>query len=114
MSAARLVLVMLVLATLYIVGECIGRGKHHGKPTPTPTATPVPKVTLAWDASSNATGYNLKYGFSPGSETAVVNVGNVTSWTVQLTSATTYYFVVSAYNSAGQSGPSNEVSYRAP
>jgi hypothetical protein len=95
----------------------LGHG-HHPTPTPTPspsaTPTPTPKVTLAWGASTNATGYHLKFGFSPGAETAVQDVGNVTSWTLQLQSGTTYYFVVTAYDSAGESPPSDEVSYTAP
>ena len=34
--------------------------------------------------------------------------------TVQLTGGTTYFFEVTAYEAAGQSLPSNEVSYTAP
>jgi hypothetical protein len=96
---------------------------RHPSPTPTPSpsptatpkpTTPVPTVTLAWDASSGAVGYHFKYGFSPGGETAVQDVGNVTTWTLQVQSGTTYYFVVTAYDSAGESPPSTEISYTAP
>ena len=101
-------------------------GIRHHKPTPTPAPTPtpipIPSVTLTWDSNpitgnpdTDAAGYFFRYGFSSGGETAKVNVGNVTVWTLQLTSGTTYYFVVSAYNQAGvESPPSNEVSYKAP
>lgn len=91
--------------------------KHHGKPTPSPTATPAPtppSVTLAWEPSAGAAGYHLWLGFSPGGENQPTDTGGATTWTLQLSPATTYYFVVTAYDSAGESLPSNEVSYRTP
>ncbi len=69
------------------------------------------QVTLSWNSVSNATGYKVKYATSSGNYTTVVDVGNVTSYNVtNLTNGTTYYFAVVAYNSAGTSGNSNEVS----
>ncbi|HBH79552.1 MAG TPA: hypothetical protein DDY39_06975 [Nitrospira sp.] len=50
-------------------------------------------------------------GEAPGLYTRTVTVGNVTSSTVNsLTVGRMYYFVVTAYNSAGESTPSNMVS----
>jgi hypothetical protein len=77
---------------------------------------------LAWDPNVNtgnpdtdAAGYMLCLGFSPGNEPQQTDVGPVTVWTVQLSSATTYYFVVRAYNAQRiMSLPSNEVSYTTP
>jgi type IV secretory pathway protease TraF len=82
----------------------------------TPHKKPSPQVTLAWNASdSTAIGYYFKLGFSSGAETQSTDVGNVLTHTVALTSRTTYYFVVTAYNSNRvQSLPSNEVSYTTP
>jgi hypothetical protein len=53
-------------------------------------------------------------GFTSGGENQSTNVGNVLTTTVTLTSGTTYFFYVTAYNDTGQSLPSNEVSYTAP
>jgi hypothetical protein len=94
-------------------------------PTPQPTPTPAPtsSVTLAWDANqatsnaaTNTTGYRLHLGLTSGIYTQTTDVGNTTTATVSnLLSGLTYYFVVTAYNSADlDSPPSSEVSYTAP
>jgi len=72
-------------------------------------------VTLAWDAESGVAGYRLHYGTSSGSYTQTIDVGTNTLATVSnLTAGQTYYFAVTAYNSAGlQSQLSNEVSFNA-
>ena len=75
-----------------------------------PSAT---TATLAWNAVTDPSlsGYNVKVGMSSGLYSRTITVGNVTSYTVDgLTNGTTYYFTVTAYNPAGESGPSNEVS----
>jgi hypothetical protein len=72
-------------------------------------------VTLAWQASPDATvtGYKLYYGVASGVYTNSVNVGtNLTCRLTNLVLGVTYYFVVTAYNAAGlESLPSNEVSW---
>jgi hypothetical protein len=79
-------------------------------------------VTLSWSAPtentdgtalSNLQGYNVHYGTSSGTYTQTIKVANagVTTYVVQSLPAGTYYFAVSAYNSAGaDSGLSPEVS----
>jgi len=70
-------------------------------------------ATLAWSPVNDPTlgGYNVKVGTASGLYTRTITVGNLTSYTVDsLTTRTTYYFSVTAYNSAGESSPSNEVS----
>jgi fibronectin type III domain protein len=78
---------------------------------------------LAWNANpptsdpaTNTTGYRVHVGLASGIYTQSTNVGNTTAVTEStLVSGSTYYFVVTAYNSAGLEGPpSNEVSYKAP
>ncbi len=65
---------------------------------------------LAWDASPGATGYRVYYGTAPGSYPQSVDVGNVTETTLTtLGDCTEWYFAVTAYNDAGESGYSNEV-----
>ena len=59
-------------------------------------------VRLAWDANpeSDISGYKVKYGTSPGNLSSVVDVGNATTASLNLTAGTTYYFSVTAYNTA--------------
>ncbi len=71
-------------------------------------------VQLAWNPNTETdlAGYRIYSGTSPGSYTRpMINVGNVNAYTVtNLTATTTYYFVVTAYDSAGnESLRSNEV-----
>jgi hypothetical protein len=76
------------------------------------------QVELAWNPATDGvtTGYIIFYGTASGSYTQQVNVGLVTSYTVTgLKAGATYYFVVRAYNAAGElSAPSNEVSQTLP
>ncbi|HEY2952973.1 MAG TPA: fibronectin type III domain-containing protein, partial [Verrucomicrobiae bacterium] len=75
-------------------------------------------VTLAWDPNpeNDIAGYILYYGVASGNYTSVTNVGNRTTNTVSgLTSAVTYYFAVTAYNTSSlESDPSTEISYTVP
>jgi len=70
---------------------------------------------LVWDASSgDVTGYRVYYGLSQGSHPNSQSVGNVTECPLSglsLEESRTYYFVVRAYNGAGESGDSNEISW---
>ena len=76
-------------------------------------AAPAAQVHLAWDASSGTvSGYRIYYGNNSGSYPKNIKVGNVTDYVVsnlQMDSA--YYFVVRSFNSYGESGDSNEVSW---
>jgi autotransporter-associated beta strand protein len=70
------------------------------------------QVTLSWPAVSSAAAYHLYSGISSGNETTLV-AGNYagTSYTnTGLANGTTYYFVVTATNSAGVSPRSPEAS----
>ena len=75
-------------------------------------------VTLAWDASPDASvvGYRVYYGPALGSYTNSAAVGNVTNATLSgLTTGFKYYFAATAYNSTGEESPfSNEISYTPP
>jgi hypothetical protein len=68
-------------------------------------------VTLAWDAEASASGFVVSLGTQSGVYTTHIDVGNVTSEAVpNLADNTTYYFVVQAYDSQGNtSAPSTEV-----
>jgi len=74
----------------------------------------VAAISLAWDANTTPgiAGYKVHYGTSSGNLSAVIDVGNMTNYTVSnLQSGITYYLAVSDYNTSGQqSGYSNEIS----
>lgn len=72
-------------------------------------------VTLAWDPplSADVTGYRLYLGTTSGVYNQTSDVGiETTTMVSNLILGTTYYFVVTAYNSSGLESPSsNEVSF---
>ncbi|MGC9027505.1 MAG: fibronectin type III domain-containing protein, partial [bacterium] len=68
------------------------------------------QVALAWSASTGATSYNVYDATVSGGPYTKVGTTTNTNYTVTgLTNGTTYYFVVTAVNSNGESGYSNEV-----
>jgi hypothetical protein len=71
-------------------------------------------LTIGWDANSepDLEGYRVQYGTSSGNYTNEIDAGKVTLKTISsLSSGTRYYFVVLAYNTAGEESlPSQEVS----
>lgn len=80
-----------------------------------PPSSPSPTTsiaTLTWNVvTGTVSGYKIYVGEAPRLYTRTITVGNVTSSTVNsLTVGRMYYFAVTAYNSAGESSPSNEVS----
>ena len=68
------------------------------------------QVTLNWTASSGATGYYVKRSTTSGGPYTQISTQATASDTdTGLTNGTKYFYVVSAYNSAGQSANSAEV-----
>ena len=79
----------------------------------------VGNLTLAWDAPAPApdvAGYIVHYATTSGQYASATNVGNATAATISgLQDGVTYYFAVTAYNTAGlESDMSNEVAYSVP
>ena len=75
-------------------------------------------VSLAWDATTdlNVAGYNVYYGTNSGQYVYSSTVDHTTNTTVTgLQDGVTYFFVVTAFNTAGLESPwSNEVIYSVP
>lgn len=81
--------------------------------TQPPSPPSTSSATLRWNAvtGTTITGYKVYVGEAPGQYSRTITVGNVTSSTVSsLTVGRMYYFVVTAYNGAGESPPSNMAS----
>jgi hypothetical protein len=78
----------------------------------------VGSVTLAWDANDepDVAGYRIYYGQPEGSFDQSVDVGNVTTASIEnLMEGRVYSFHATCYNSAGlESAPSNAVEYAVP
>src|ERR1039457_4413757 len=69
------------------------------------------QVGLSWSASSGATSYNVQRATTSGGAYTTIASPTTTSYTdTGLTNGTTYYYVVSAMNTAGQSANSSQVS----
>jgi fibronectin type 3 domain-containing protein len=74
------------------------------------------QVTLSWfaplsDGGSAITGYDVYKGSASGAETLYATTGNVLAYTdIAVANGQTYYYKVTAVNSAGESEPSNEAS----
>ncbi len=111
----RLVTAVATLTLLLTLVGCGGGGAGGGGGG----GLVVGSASISWIAPITNTddsiledlaGYKLYYGTSSGSYTISVDVGNVESSLVMgLTSGTTYYFAVTAYNQIGnESGYSNE------
>ena len=117
-----------LLSVVFLLSACfhtLGCGRYtksdystSSSSTQNPCALPnACSVVLLWDpydpasGTSAPTGYRAYYGPTPSGYTNSTDVGmNVTHSISNLTAGNTYYFAVTAYNSAGESPYSNEVS----
>lgn len=71
------------------------------------------QVTLSWTSVSNATSYNVYYGTAAGVTTTSgtkITAGSTPYTQTGLNAGTTYYYIITAVNSTGESAPSPEVS----
>jgi len=83
-------------------------------PPPVPTGLTATagnaQVQLSWNASTGATGYNVKRATTSGGPYTTVAAVTSTSFTnTGLTNGTTFFYVVSATNANGESANSGEV-----
>jgi hypothetical protein len=113
--------------TYYYVVSAVdgeGEGANSVQVSATPQAATAPpaaptiqsaipsnsKVALTWIASANASGYRLKRATINGGPYTQIAAPTSNSYTdTSLTNGATYYYVVSAFNSAGESANSAQV-----
>ena len=92
------------------------RVSGFSSPPPAPTglaaAGVVGQVNLSWNAASLATGYNVKRSTTSGGpySTIAPNVAGTSYSDTSVTGGTTYYYVVSGVNSAGEGPNSSQAS----
>src|SRR5258708_4261677 len=99
----------------FILNGNVCGGANGGRPPSAPTGLTATagnqQVVLAWTASSGATLYAVKRSTTSGGPFAQVGLPTQTRFTgTGLTNGTTYFYVVSASNSAGGSPHSAHVS----
>jgi fibronectin type 3 domain-containing protein len=110
-----------VVSALNSAGESANSSQASATPAAplAPPATPTglnatagnAQVSLTWTASTGATSYHVKRSTTSGGPYTQVAAPAATSDTdTGLTNGTTYYYVVSALNSAGESANSSQVS----
>ena len=96
--------------------EIDGSGGGGGTAPPAPTGLSASggnaTVSLVWSSSSGATSYNVYRGTSSGGEgSTAIGTSTGTSYTdISVSNGTTYFYKVTAVNSVGTSGQSNEAS----
>ena len=118
---------LLVLATAVVFQGCGGDGGSNGSTadgsaggnTGNPPAAPsgltatagTGQVSLSWTASHGASSYSIKRSTASGGPYTPIGTATTNSYVdTSVTQGTTYYYVVTASNSSGQSGDSNQVS----
>jgi len=110
-----------VVSAMNSVGESANSTEVSATPAPmvgspaTPTgltaAAGNAQVGLSWTASNGANGYHVKRSTTSGGPYTQVSAPMTTSYTdTGLANGTTYYYVVSALNTAGESGNSSQAS----
>jgi hypothetical protein len=103
---------MIAVSLALLVG-CLPRVDKLADPGPTNLVATAgdTAVTLTWTASSGATGYNVKRATSSGGPYTQIGAPTSPGYTdSSLTNGTTYYYVVTALSSKGESSNSTEAS----
>lgn len=94
-----------------LVGFSLNAASAPQTPTGLTAAPGNGQVSLSWNASAGAAGYNIYRSTSSGGEILVDSGVTGTSFIdTGLSNGTTYYYQVTAVNSTGESGRSSEVS----
>jgi hypothetical protein len=67
------------------------------------------QVMLSWNVMTNADSYNVKRSIASGREVTITNLTTTSCVDAGLTAGKTYYYQVSALNTAGESANSSEI-----
>src|SRR3989338_4996788 len=123
MRTGKLRFFLLISVYSFFIAFLNGCGSGQGTATPTGTAPSAPtgvtvtagnkQVSISWTAVSDATSYNIYWSTTSGvTKTTGTKVTSNTNSYIHpsLTNGTTYYYVVTALNSDGESSESSEVS----
>ncbi len=86
-----------------------GGGTAPTAPTNLVATAANAQVNLTWNASAGATSYYVKRSTTSGTEAQIATVSTTSYSDNNVSNGTKYYYVVSAYNSYGQSANSAEV-----
>jgi Glycoside hydrolase family 44/Fibronectin type III domain len=106
-----------VVSAVNASGESANSSEASATPAPAVPAAPGgltatagnQQVSLGWTASSGATSYHVKRSNTSGGTYTQVGTSSAASFTdTGLTNGSTYYYVVSALNGAGESADSNQ------
>ena len=95
----------------FILSACGGGGGGSSSTSgSTPPEGSASSITLSWETPvsladgkplADLSGFNLYYGKSPLAYSEVIDTGDVRTYTLQNMPAGTYYFAITAYDSAG-------------
>jgi hypothetical protein len=110
-----------VVTAVNATGESGNSNQATATPTAAPTAPAAPlnltatggnqQISLTWTASTGATSYNVKRAATNGGPYSTVGSPAGTSYTdTTVTNGTTYYYVVTAVSTSGESANSNQAS----
>jgi len=116
----RLHCLLLIALLVVVLAGCGAYGTGNNGGAGGSTIPPVPvgliatagnaQVSMSWTASNGATLYYVKRSTTSGGPYPQISSPSATSYTdTGLTNGIRYFYVVSAYNSAGQSANSSEV-----
>src|SRR5216684_8279467 len=108
-----------VVSAYNSAGQSANSAEVNATPTAPPTAPTAPanlqatagnaQVSLTWTANAGATSYHVKRSTTNGSGYAQIAAPTVANYMdTNLTNGTTYYYVVTALNSAGESANSTQ------
>ncbi len=105
----------LVLTLAILASACNGGGSNAAPSATTQTTKSGPQVLLNWSASSGSpAGYYVAQSIDGSNFTIMKTVFTNTATITGVTSGSTYYYKVQAYNSGGNSAFTSAVSVTIP
>jgi hypothetical protein len=120
-ASSRALVVLVSLGAACVLGQVPQPAFAAGAPPPAPIglnlqANANSSITLTWDPTPGATGYNIYRGTSPGGEgsTPLASTARPAYTDMSLSSTPVYFYDVAAVNAAGESPRSAEDASKTP